>query len=467
MRTGIEMRSTDYFVTIEETLGNHLVEKILGKKPREEYPAAFKVKTDQMISSIQSLSDKESLSLDFDLRTRILEYWKSNFRHIIDDLRRDDSTKAFYLRPDIMRPPFIFEILNKTALYVDKIVLVDPITYGQIVKVKGKTGFLRRFFAIHAPYLLFLRDWVEAGIVSLIPQPEFWNEQTKTKVQEFIKEDTRKMRNEIKPVGVLKPSGKMVPYPKGSKKEWAETETLTATKLATNINHTFFLSSSTGSIPTTDWSEDYHYWNWKLEQDQKAFGAEINILHALNKFPIQWFGNVPLDYILKLRQKGALSETRIVIRENFSEIQNAKENELEEVVNQCGENLGNQIRKHEREWDDVKSDFKDKVALKTVSAIATGLISASVSPQLSIPSIVGALIGGGIQLGRAIGDIAALRKEQRRLKRKSIHLLFDAKRQSGASAKHRRTRELKKSFGLIEFLEKDEPKYMVTIDFER
>jgi len=442
------MESGNYFTIIEETLGDNLAEKILGKMPKPG--TMFKVNNEKIFSVMDQLSNEEHTRLDLDLRFRMLEYWERNISRILDELQTDKSFKAFYLRPDLLRPPFLLEALNKLALYADKIILPDPITYGQVIETSEGIGLLRRFFGFNAPYLLLLREWVESGVVIFLPQPELWNLETRKIMQKMIREDAKKILPEIKPVAIISKRKVSKILKKANTKGINET----ATQLATNIDHALFTSSATKSIPTTDWGEDYYYWNWKLKHDQKYLGREAKIMYALNRMSLNWFGNVDPHYIFKLRNDGTLIETRTIFRECFAEINAVDEEEIDEVIEQCKAKLENGIIKHQQEWNDIKKDFCEKFAFKTASSIVAGLASAAVSAQLSIPSLIGALVGGGVTMTRTIEDISTLRSEQRKLKRKSIHLFFEIKQKSKEGPQ---SDYIKKSFGLVEIAGRNTP----------
>jgi len=116
------------------------------------------------------MSDKEFNELDITLWKRVTDFWDKHLESVLQEVRNDKMLKAFYLRPDIYRPPFVLNILRKTAMYADKVIMVDPIRYGEIVNVEGRLGLARKFLPVDAFYLLLLDEWVENDIVRLVPQ---------------------------------------------------------------------------------------------------------------------------------------------------------------------------------------------------------------------------------------------------------------------------------------------------------
>jgi hypothetical protein len=426
-------KSYGYFYVIEEALGDHLIGKIFDKVPTKK--KEFRIPHRKIEIALSKLSDEEHSSLDMDLRLRMIDYWNKNLEGTLENLRSSQGLKVFYFRPDLFRAPFIFESINKLCMYADKILMPDPITYAQVIPTAKGYGLTRCFLHPDIVYLNILREWIDDDLLEFLPQPELWNSEIRSRIREVIAGDTEQLVSEVKPVAVVRRSGKVVDLKPPFDSETQLSNRITAARLATNIAHPLFVSSATNSVATTDWGEDYHYWLWKLERDRCQLGREGKLLYALNRCQLNWLRGVEPHAMLEIRKSGALSETRTLLRDTFREIQDATEEEFDEVVSVCKDKLEAQITRHGKEWNDVKSKLVQKIGLKSISATVTGLVSAAASSQLSIPSFLGALVCGGIALTKGLEDVSEFMNERRVLKRNPIHIFFESKKGLGEMGK--------------------------------
>lgn len=297
--------------------------------------------------------------------------------------------------------------------------------------MEGKLGLARKFWPFDAFYLLLLDEWVDNDLVRLIPQPELWDDETRAKLIELIESDAVKIGKEVETIDILgssETSSKKIPRSKETREMKVATVEI-AQRLSSKMNSVLFASEYLSCNPTTDWGEDFYYWEWKLKQDDKSLNLDTKILFALNKYPIKWFGRVPLEAVLDIRKREMLSDLRVTLRENFSDIRNTKEEDFEDTVKMCHERLKTELNRAENDWKNVKKLLLEKVTLGTTSAIVTGFLSAMASSAMSIPSLYGALVGGGITAtAMTINELATIRSRKRELEQNPLYLLFKAQK---------------------------------------
>lgn len=121
---------SEYFQIIRDTLGQRIIKVIQEERDKEIKRGYIDIYASDLSRLLRRISDKEFNELDFALWERITDFWNKHLDSVLQEVRNDKTLKAFYLRPDIYRPPFVLDILRKTAMYADKIIMVDPIRYG-------------------------------------------------------------------------------------------------------------------------------------------------------------------------------------------------------------------------------------------------------------------------------------------------------------------------------------------------
>ena len=423
-----------YFQIINDVIGQRLTRIIQEEREKEKKRGYIDFRVPDLERFFRNLSEKDFNELDKSLWTSISSFWDRNLQSVLSDVKKNDCSKALYLREDLHRPPFFSGIIRKTAMYTDKIVLIDPIRYCEVIKIGNQVGAARKFVPVDAVYMIALSEWIENDIVDIVPQPELWDAKTNAKLRELIESDTPKISRGVKMVDVIRSNGKHERHIPRNKMTKAMLNGISETsqRLSSKMNNVLFASESLHCNPTTDWGEDFYYWEWKLKQDGKSLSLDAKIMFALNKYPIKWFGPIALENILDIRKKNMLVDLRVSLREIFSEIGNTQSDEFEETMGICQEKLRREIKRSESEWNNIKKDLVEKVTLGSSAAIVSGLLSAMASPMVSIPSLYGALIGGGItSIGLAFNEIAELRSKMKDLKLNPIYLLFKAQEKTG------------------------------------
>jgi len=368
----------------------------------------------------------EFFELSNQINLAIIDYWETNKKNILNDVGKDPSLKTFILRPVIERTPPIMDYLSKMALYANKIIFVDPITYQEFLGMdNGYARFIRRFFISSLPYLFRLKEWVENGILTIVPQPSMWDDESNRIFIELVEKDTDMIHPMVKLAGVI--GGKP------EKKEMATQEQrlaslLTAKQISWKINTSLFGGASLDAFPATDWDKDYYHWGEKLKNEGKLINPDTRILNVVNKINVKWLDNVPFEFLLKMRKEGRLDELRVVLRENLGQVSKARDDEFKEVVKHARENIENQVKKHDREWSDIKKTFVETVTSKTLPSAFLGFLSGTAASTLSVPTAIAIMAGSGILSTKyAFEEIAKFREKRRNMKRNEIHLLFELK----------------------------------------
>jgi len=435
----MSLNNLEYFEIISDIL-YPLKEKIYDERRKELKKGYLKIYTADYRRLLNKLTKKEYAEIKLQLWENIRDYWKKNLDNTLKDIRKDNKMKAFYLRPDVHRPPELWNIVRRIALYVDKIIIVDPIRYVQVINSKDKLELHTKFSVLDAFYLPAMKEWVENDIVTFLPQPELWNKDICKDLMDLIEKDMHEIVKDIKIVEIpedikihqilstIRKKEDIFTYREPSKEEEHQSHLYLSQRLSSTLNSTLLGSEALNANPTTDWGEDFSYWEWKNKFDGKKLNYDTKILYSLNKYPLKWFNNIPLELLLELREKDILNETRILFREKFNEIRNVKSEELEDVVKYCHDIFNIELEKTNILWKNIQKEVLRKVTISTFASLVTGIISAFASSSLNISSLYGALLASGATFSTlGINQITDLFNKRRELQNNPSYLLFHEK----------------------------------------
>lgn len=192
-------------------------------------------------------------------------------------------------------------------------------------------------------------------------------------------------------------------------------------------------SSVFGAEPTFVERVVWDTFLWETKTDNKLINEKFKlgidkdslVLNALQLDDFKWLGNVPIDEIFKLREKGELQEIRNIFRTEIKEIENCSDEEFNDVVNQVKYNLETAFKKHQSEVSGLEQKYKRKIKMDKAGLLVGGTISA-VSSMFPPLTALGMLIGGA---GGAdfLRTYIEYRKEKEELRKKPVGLLFNAK----------------------------------------
>ncbi|MCW3129837.1 MAG: hypothetical protein N2V75_07060 [Methanophagales archaeon] len=286
-----------------------------------------------------------------------------------------------------------------------------------------------------------IRDWIEDGIVVLFPKITEWNAQSRERIYQLADEDANNeifkeiaLRNrELNLEGDAYIKYMTCTHPKAYQRmEKEERKNIIATGAAILLNDALSTSGALNSIPTTDTVYGWDLLKYKIEHDNKILGKDTLSLAALNKANIKFLDNVTLDFALKIREEGYVSELRSFFREKFAEIQKTPDKpEFDDTVNNYSIEIVDQVRRHEKEWESIGEEAFEKIGVKTSLALATGVIGGAVTYGLTIPAWIGFLGGllssSNYTLKDIITEILEVRKKRRNLHGNAVHLLYELK----------------------------------------
>jgi hypothetical protein len=375
----------------------------------------------------------------------------------------------------------ITSFLKKTALYADNILMNDNI-YSELWswKKKGQLGFEISFSLIcfNAIDLLCLKDFFisdsEIPVCTLTP-PMMWKfnerhlettideslyQSEVTKANQFFGKDFSSRKelqkflgqfdnpkdffiNSKKPFLLQGPNGK----PLGAKDffqirqnfETKYSRSFTNTEiyeslLRSNLSMAIYDLTYNANLDCafgTDYRGVWNSLNWIMKNTcilpsstKKIASKDSAVLHAIQEDEFKWLGNVPLDRIKEIRERGELRELRDVLAENIETVEEAEDTEFSEVSLQVRYNLTNAFKRHSAEIQDLNRLYRDKFKLSTSSIVVSGALG--ISAFLYPPLAIVATIVGGASLNSIRENFFEKREKMKELRRKPVAMLFDA-----------------------------------------
>jgi len=156
----------------------------------------------------------------------------------------------------------------------------------------------------------------------------------------------------------------------------------------------------------------------------KALTKDAYLLQALQEENIRWLGNIPLDKIKAIRERGELQDLRDLMGKNIEIMENVSDDEFLEVGLQVKYNIEQAIRKHSNEVQTLDQQYKEKYKVKTSSLIVSGGIGivAAISPPFAV---IASILGGSSVIG-IVEDYFEKREKIKDLQMKPVAMLFDA-----------------------------------------
>jgi hypothetical protein len=358
----------------------------------------------------------------------ILEtFWATEYEKIIKEIKNFKGIKTIN-HGIIPKNPETF--IKRSSLYSDLIILeapLDSILLESSLDNKKKSDMLLLRLSYELPKLNEITDWIDEGIITLVPPRLFHEEGQSTKYitalinddlednniltlidnfyKEHIKEDSIYYNDpEVKYNGLMGAVGR--------------------------LNDNLITTGILDAILTANDDYSWKLLRLKLEKEQKLFGKDCLSFAALNKVNVKFLDNVTLDFARKIREEGYLSELRDYFRETFKEIQKTPdESEFNELVKNYSIEIIDQVKMHEREWEDVKREAFEKFGVKGGLALSNGAIGGLTTFGLGIPAWIGFLGGVLVSSNYTIKDIVdeflEFRRKRRDLQRNPIHLLYE------------------------------------------
>ena len=157
------------------------------------------------------------------------------------------------------------------------------------------------------------------------------------------------------------------------------------------------------------------------------------IINALQQKDLRWLGEVPINKIKMLRERGELADLRDLLSRNIENVENVSDEEFIEVGNQVKYNIEQAMKKHSTDIQDLNEKYRLKYQLGSVSTIVSGtmgFVAAAYPPLALAAGVVSAIAGSGSII--TAKDFLEKREKMKELQRKPVAMLFDAKQKASA-----------------------------------
>lgn len=360
-----------------------------------------------------------------ELSTVLDSFWISEYDKLIEKIRSFDGIKTMNYG---IIPENLEVYIKRSSLYSDLIIFDAPLD-SYTLKSNFKNN---KVTAQESEYLYYtlskinkFKDWIDEEIVTLVPHSFFqknnqYRNYAKTLVEDDLQDENIRnvLDNKYKEYGGLL-------YP-------LENKDLYDFGFVGKLNDNLM---TTGILKSNLIADQEIYWNLlmcKLEKDNKLLGNDSLSLAALNKVNVKFLDNVTLDFALKLRKEGYLSELRSYFRETFKEIEKTPDkSDFNDLVNNYSTEIVDKVKMHEREWKNIKKEASEKIGVKGGLALSNGAIGGTATYGLGIPAWIGFLGGVLLSSNYTIKDIVdeylEFRRNRRELQINPIHLLYELK----------------------------------------
>ena len=172
---------------------------------------------------------------------------------------------------------------------------------------------------------------------------------------------------------------------------------------------------------------------WMLKKDnllflnndkKKSFSKQTLIVNALNQEKLKFIGDIPIDKIKNIRERGELGDLRKLISDNIEDLGNSNDEDLESVANQVEYNIFQAMKKHQAEIKDLDEKYRTKYKIYSASLITLGSLGIISSIYPPIPYIV-SLFGGAGLISKTIWEYFEKRDQRKILKKRPIGIFFD------------------------------------------
>ncbi|MCM1987483.1 hypothetical protein [Methanococcoides seepicolus] len=186
-------------------------------------------------------------------------------------------------------------------------------------------------------------------------------------------------------------------------------------------------SGSYKAIPSTNNSIIWENLINIIEEDEAKLGSDIINIAAMNSLSLNFLNDVPFDFAKELRDKGYLAELRQYLKKKFKDIEaSPNDSDFKHKINDISIDIMDEITMHEHEWDDIRKELRDSIAIKSVASVVAGTTTAVVTGGMPLSSLFG-VVGGSIPIASSSKDILRYLNNRRSLKKNGIHLFFDLK----------------------------------------
>lgn len=385
-----------------------------------------------------------------DIDNAIDAFWRKNTKAIVEFIRGRDSLRCVY-SGDIT-PTILENFVKKSALYIDSIILPDPVfnlTLFQKQIILGKKYYLQKLIR-HTFNIWKLKDLVLANlsekIIFILPislhlisvdNRQKLISSADQKFAEYLskifdksfkdgeaclgilgKETTsQSLFNKIKKPDLLphifrsqeslhqfllnfSNTGKFAKFKKNESVGWDFAAYLKSQFIRVQ-EHKYFCDIL-GAEPIYDYELPWFFFNYEVD----GVDMDAAIANALQKEKFNWISRVPLFAIEVLRTENKLDYMRTVLRQGITDLKAKKDTDLVVVGQQIEKNLQDAFKRQE---DEIRSLQKQvsTIIKKDIPIVGTGLLAGFI-PYIS--NIV-SLLFAGRDIKKALEQKKSLRKQ--------------------------------------------------------
>lgn len=340
-----------------------------------------------------------------ELEQMLTDYWKRKrkiVRNRIKNMGTEGKLNALYWGD--LSPKSTMKFISRASLYVDSILIEDPFLRSFNLPSGFNSKFIMKVLKEQLNEIQKLNEWIADGLV-IIHSPELNRSNT---TLWSITEETDPVCENIEGLDDSDPRK----FALGSSRDEL-------------IENTMRDCNSLNAVSYTD---SFSSWNSLMKQINndnmmmKKILSESFLFKAVEDVPLKFLDDVPIDIAREIRNKGFLDDLRFFFREHFFELRKAIDfNDYKEILEDCSYNIKREIKRHEREWKQIKQTVSFKIPL--YSLIAAGSLSAVTTFD---PTAISALVGG-ISGSIAIDSVQELEK-YKRIQQNPVHILFKIKK---------------------------------------
>jgi hypothetical protein len=332
----------------------------------------------------------------FDIGEAVTKFWDVNGPPLRESIRASEGLKCLY--SGNISPTSAINLVKRTSLYVDTVVLPDPI-YNlavQIRSIKPDDSYYLNRLVKHVFNILKLRDALltDSKFPMVVIAPlglDHIDKQTGSKLMKEVDASTVEYAqklfsydfktvpeildslNAVDSVSYLFRSiadKDQIPAAFRTEdgledflQEFREVRKLFKSDIVPKgqtVGQDFFLYLNTQNMRTSEHAllcEEleaepvYDVQNAWFFMNRHLGGPDLDggIIQSLQKQPLNWIGNIPLEALSKLRENEELEYVRQTLRTNLRSLKVKSDTDLEKTVAQIQENLNSCFAKHNEE----------------------------------------------------------------------------------------------------------------------
>lgn len=428
---------SEYFEIIDEYLGS--IKHYLGDDLESH------IDLGHLISTYPHISD---LILDsiYDLDEAINKYWRENAKGLIDEISQDKVLKCLYSGK--LSPTILESFVKKSALYIDTIIIPDPIfdliSFSRKTNTRDKNylfQLVKNVFNIWKLKELILAN-SEKQILVILPvnldivnkksfdglfengNTSFVNYSNKLFDKEFTtREEVLQFTEPLDDLGStfslisnkdllpteigtiekassflssIKESRKVLPDAPGSE-GWHFAMYLSGQFI--RVQEHLYFCEKLFSEPIYDYELPWFFMNYELG----GSNIDSGIINALQKDQFEWLSNVPLEVVKILREENELEYMREIFRKGLTNLKVKNDQQLIETSKILESNLKEAFQKQKSEISEIRKKV-DKITKKEIP-ITSGTNIAGFIP----------FIGNIISIFSAGRDLKNLLQERKQL----------------------------------------------------